>query len=274
MQSFSRIQKALKGGKPSFGGWQMLPGTNHSRAMARSGLDWITIDCEHGRIADHEMHEAAAAIAACGVSPIVRIPANEPWMVKRALDAGAHGIVVPLIYTPADAERLVQSAKFPPVGTRGFGSPFPMQNFGNISITDYLTQANDALVTIVQIETREALESVETIAAIPGVDVLLIGPFDLGNNIGRPILTAGEMHVELTDAIQRIHVAAGKAGKRTGIYCTSGQQAREFADRGFHMISVAADMMALPAYFEQTLRVARGGADADEGEKPKGPYGG
>ena len=106
------------------------------------------------------MHEAVAAIAASGVSPVVRIPANEPWMVKRALDSGAHGIIVPLLYTAEDARKLVASAKFPPQGNRGYGSPFPMGPFGNPTSSDYLQQANDALVTVVQIETKEALQNV------------------------------------------------------------------------------------------------------------------
>ncbi|KAF2869888.1 2,4-dihydroxyhept-2-ene-1,7-dioic acid aldolase-like protein [Massariosphaeria phaeospora] len=241
----------------------MLPGTNLSRAIARSGVDWICVDCEHGNIDDGEMHEAVVAIAATGVSPVVRIAANEAWMVKRALDAGAHGIVVPLIYTVDDAKRLVSSAKFPPQGHRGFGSPFSPQTFTNEPLTHYLQNANSSLLTIVQIETKSALDSVREIAAIPGVDCLLIGPFDLGNNIGRPIL--GEMHAELKSAIDRIKDAAHAEGKKVGIYCTSGEQAREFADKGFDMVSIAADMIVIPAYFSQTLAVASG-----KGEKQKG----
>lgn len=107
-----------------------------------------------------------------------------------------------------------------------------------------------------QIETASALESVAEIAAIPGVDCLLIGPFDLGNNIGRPIL--GEMHQELKDAIRRIKEAAHKEGKKVGIYCTGGEQARQFSEEGFDMISVAADMIAIPQFFGETLAVARG----------------
>jgi 4-hydroxy-2-oxoheptanedioate aldolase len=188
-----------------------------------------------------------------------------------ALDSGAHGVLVPLLYTADDARRLISSAKFPPQGSRGFGSPFPMEKFHpSLSTTNYLQQANDALVTIVQIETREALENVEEIASIDGVDVLLIGPFDLGNNIGRPILD-GSMHVELDNAIERIHEAAEKHGKRTGIYCTSGEQGKFYADKGFNMISVAADMIAIPAYFSATLAKAKGTAEG--GEKMTGPYG-
>ena len=124
----------------------MLPGANLSRAIARAGFDWVCVDCEHGNIAgmtgihcitliskacslngkdavtltadvhtDAQIHESVAAIASCGVSPIVRIPDNQGWMVKRALDSGAHGIVVPLLYTADDARKLVTSAKFPPL---------------------------------------------------------------------------------------------------------------------------------------------------------------
>ena len=179
----NHLLNSLHAGKgPSFGAWQvrysrptlraqkhthhvlqMLPGTNLSRAIARAGFDWICVDCEHGNIADHEMHESVAAIASCGVSPIVRIPANESWMVKRALDSGAHGIIVPLLYSAEDARILVQSAKFPPKGKRGFGSPFSMGTFdskGNISGLEYLQAANQSLVTCVQIETQEALNEV------------------------------------------------------------------------------------------------------------------
>lgn len=171
MQKANRLQKALSSGSGlSFGAWQMLPGGNLSRVIARAGYDWVCVDCEHGNIADHQMHESVAAIAGCGASPIVRIPANETWMVKRALDSGAHGIVVPLLYTAEEARKLVQTAKFPPIGQRGYGSPFSMGAFGNPSGVDYLQQANDALVTIVQIETKEAFENVSSGSARPDVD--------------------------------------------------------------------------------------------------------
>ncbi|PNS19825.1 preprotein translocase, SecY subunit [Sphaceloma murrayae] len=261
MQAANRLQNALRKGGATFGGWQMLPGTNISRAIARTGFDWICVDTEHGNISDDNMHECVAAIAACGVSPIVRVAANEAWMVKRALDAGAHGIVVPLLKTAEDARQIVSAAKFPPQGTRGFGSPFSMEKFhtaekGGLRQSEYYQQANDGLVTVIQIETKEALKNVDEIALVPGVDVLLIGPFDLGNNIGYPIIDS--MHEELKKAINRIHESAKKAGKRTGIYCTSGEQARDYAERGFHMISVVTDAAALPQACDAALKAAQG----------------
>ena len=191
------------------------------------------------------------------MSPVVRIAANEGWMVKRtqrhfrehshqltssfeigALDAGAHGIVVPLLNSAEDAQKLVKSAKFPPRGNRGFGSPFSPEKFGLKTLTEYLQQANDALVTIIQIETQEALHNIDSIAQTPGVDVLFIGPFDLGNNIGHPIIN-DIMADELKEAIATIKQSAQKHEKKIGMYCT-GTQARQFADEGFNMVGLDA----------------------------------
>ncbi|OAG34112.1 hypothetical protein AYO21_11753 [Fonsecaea monophora] len=227
--------------------------------MARCGFDWICIDCEHGNITDNEMHDSVHAVASVGVSPIVRIPANEGWMVKRALDSGAHGIIVPLLYTVQDAKRLVESAKFPPRGKRGFGSPFSMgafDNQGNLSAFEYMNTANDNLLTIAQIETKEAFECVEEIARVDGVDVLFIGLFDLSNNLGYSL--QGGFPPEMTAAVARILKAANDAGKKAGIYCPSGESARQYADKGFHMISAATDATALLTIMTKSLSKAKG----------------
>ena len=226
-------------------------------------------------------------IAACGVSPIVRIADNQGYLVKSeflgakwsttidhimigALDAGAHGVLVPLLYTPEDARKLVTSAKFPPQGQRGFGSPFPMASFSaEMGAGEYLQQANDVLLTIVQIETREALEHIDEIAAINGIDCLFVGPFDLGNNIGYPIID-GVMHDELHAAIAKVLKAARSANKKCGIFCTSGIQGKLYADQGFDMISIATDMHVLPAAIIEALQKSKG---LEAGPKFSGPYG-
>ncbi|KIX08152.1 uncharacterized protein Z518_02808 [Rhinocladiella mackenziei CBS 650.93] len=260
MNNANTLRKALtKGTGLSFGAWQMLPGTHLSRTIARAGFDWICIDCEHGNIADSDMHDSVHAIASCNVSPIVRIPANEGWMVKRALDAGAHGIIVPLLYSVEDARRLVQTAKFPPYGKRGFGSPFSMGAFdvkGDLSGFEYMKNANENLLTIVQIETKDALDCVEEIAQVDGIDVLFVGPWDLGNNIGHPVM--GDFDPELKEAIARILKAAQGAGKKSGIYCPSGEFAKRYADMGFQMISVVNDMTAIPTFMADSLSKAKG----------------
>jgi 4-hydroxy-2-oxoheptanedioate aldolase len=255
MQAANHLHKTLHSSSLALGAWQMLPGSNLSRILARSNPDWICVDTEHGNISDTAMHESVAAIASCGVSPIVRTVSNEGWMIKRALDAGAHGIVIPQLNNAEEARSVVRAAKFPPQGIRGFGSPFAMERFvpkggEPVSASEYLQQANEALVTIIQIETQQALDNVDAIAAVPGVDVLFVGPYDLGNSIG--------LHEELKAAIEKIHNAAKKAGKHSGIYCTDGDQARHYADRGFAMISAMTDSLALGQGVSTALGRARG----------------
>ncbi|ELQ42473.1 2,4-dihydroxyhept-2-ene-1,7-dioic acid aldolase [Pyricularia oryzae Y34] len=235
MQQANRLKQAFMTKKPAFGLWQMLPGSNISRALARTpGIDWVMVDYA-------AMHEAVPAIAAVGVSPIVRIPDFQPWMVKLQ-----------------EVKTLVSACKFPPEGTRGFGSPFAMHTFSPTpSMTTYLQSANSSLLTMVQIETREALERVAEIA--PLVDVVLVGPFDLGNNIGQPILD-GVMSQELKDAVESVRVAAERAGVVSGIFCTGPEMAKSCADAGWGMISVATDLTALMGTMEERVAVARGEA--------------
>ncbi|CAJ2512738.1 Uu.00g008570.m01.CDS01 [Anthostomella pinea] len=274
--SFARDEGA------SMGLWQTLPGSNVSRILARAGVDWVMVDCEHGNIDDAAMHEAVPAIASCGVSPLVRIPDMQGWMIKRecymfcsdegrltadegALDAGAHGILIPLLRSAEEAKKIVAAAKFPPQGQRGLGSPFAMERFNPIpTMTEYLQQANESLLTMVQIETQEALDAVDKIAAVPGIDVLFVGPFDLGNNIGHPILD-GVMKPELEQAVDRVLAATTKAGKKCGFFASSPQQVKKYADKGFHMISAALDSTVLQATLAQSLSAARGQAAPQSG---------
>lgn len=204
-------------------------------------------------------------------------------------------IIVPLLRTVEEAKQLVQSAKFPPVGQRGFGSPIALERFNPVpSFTEYLQQANDALLTIVQIETKEALESIDEIAAVDGIDVLFIGPFDLGkpcpvsrslqtrqctetdisylvvliymigNNIGEPIID-GVVTQTLKDAIAKVLDASHRAGKKCGIYSTSGEQANQFAGQGFDMITVATDYTTLGFAVQESLSIAKGVAKPKKG---------
>ncbi|KAH8886287.1 2,4-dihydroxyhept-2-ene-1,7-dioic acid aldolase [Thozetella sp. PMI_491] len=239
----------------SFGAWQTLPGANFSRAIARAGFDWVLIDCEHGNISGMER---GCYCLNWGVSPIVRIADNENWMVKRALDAGAHGILVPYLFGVADAQKLVQWREIPPMGKRGFGSPFSQGCFdatGNINGREYYENTNNTLLICIKIKTREALDCVEDIALVPGVDVLFVCPWDLGNNIGHPV--RGSFDPELRQAISRIREAAHKAGKKSGIYCPNGDVAKQYAEEGFQMITCVIDMGAIPTSMVENLTRAK-----------------
>ncbi|KAM0549859.1 hypothetical protein ACHAPJ_009106 [Fusarium lateritium] len=168
-------------------------------------------------------------------------------------------IIVPMLRTPGDAREVVRLAKFPPFGVRGFGSPLAPERFNPCpSLMDYYKFANDVLLTIIQIETREALDSISEIASVEGVDVLFVGPFDLGNNIGHPIV-GGVMDQELEEAIAKVLSAGKAAGKKVGIYCSSGEQARTYRDQGFDMMNVLTDYSALRFAASEQFSIASGG---------------
>ncbi|EME87293.1 uncharacterized protein MYCFIDRAFT_125226 [Pseudocercospora fijiensis CIRAD86] len=264
MQAANRLQKALKSGRTSLGGWQMFPGANLSRAIARTpGIDWICVDTEHGNISDAEMHESVAAIAACGISPVVRLPDGQHWMIKRALDAGAHGIIIPLLRSVEDARNIVKFSKFPPDGNRGLGSPFAMEKFAEqvpnakeVSMSQYFQEANSSIVVIVQIETASALEQIDQIAAVPGIDVCFVGPVDLGNSIGHPPQNLGVYAPELENAISKIHAATQAAAKYTAMFTGSGEQAKKYVEQGFNMVNVMTDVGAIRSSFAHAAATA------------------
>ncbi|KAL4868571.1 Pyruvate/Phosphoenolpyruvate kinase-like domain-containing protein [Aspergillus spectabilis] len=166
------------------------------------------------------MHLQIAAISSVGVSPIVRIPGSEPWMMKRALDAGAHGIMVPMCETKEQVQAIVQGCKYPPTGTRGAGAMFAHTSF-NQTPREYLTNANSNIVVILQIESRTAVENCEDIAGVEGVDMLFVGPNDLASLMGYVAFDHAGIE-EVQEAIGRVLRAAKDKGKKVcGAFCFS-----------------------------------------------------
>ncbi|KAL4933998.1 HpcH/HpaI aldolase family protein [Aspergillus undulatus] len=207
--------------------------------MPMNGIcQWVLIDCEHGAIADTEMRLSVSAIASAGSSPIVRIPSSEPWMMKRALDAGAHGIMVPMCETKEQAQAIVSGCKYPSSGTRGAGAMFAHSAF-NQSPREYLTTANENIVVIVQIESRTAIENVQEIAGVEGVDMLFVGPNDLASSMGYVAFEHGRIS-EVQEAIGRVLRAA-----------------RRWV-QGFDFVNCGADIVALQAWMGREMGWLRG----------------
>ncbi|GAW08094.1 Phosphoenolpyruvate pyruvate domain-containing protein [Lentinula edodes] len=239
--------------RPVVGSWLMLPGASLARMVAQMGYDFVLVDCEHGNLADADMHASVGAIAAQGVSPMVRIPAPENWIVKRTLDTGAHGILCPMMSTSEEARKLVSYAKFPipksqstpdtTSGIRGVGSPFAPAVFGQ-RMDDYIASANRNTFIAVQIETVEGLENCEEIARVDGIDMLFVGPNDLCSSMGYPALEHASIP-EVQDAVQRILSAAKAAGKYAGMFCTSAEQVEARYKQGFDFMNLGADVVAL-----------------------------
>ncbi|RTE77654.1 hypothetical protein BHE90_007882 [Fusarium euwallaceae] len=265
------IRTALQERQTAFGVWLTLPSSAIARSVLRSisfspspSFDWVLIDAEHGLISEKDYYELTNAIASEGASPIIRVPWNEEWMIKRALDAGCHGILTPMCHSADDARKIVQYSKYPPLGSRGYGPMFAPHCFHGLPPGQYDERANKDLLVAVQIESRSAVENVQEIAQVEGVDVLLIGPFDLAKQMG---VTRGSEEHEA--AIQKTLRAAKSAGKKTAIFCTNGAQARSRAQEGFDMVSIITDLGVLEEGMMRELAVA---ADVQPQEKERDQY--
>ncbi|KAF8204825.1 Pyruvate/Phosphoenolpyruvate kinase-like domain-containing protein [Pholiota molesta] len=245
--------------RPVIGSWMMFPGASLARMIAQMGYDFVVIDCEHGNIDDAAMHASVGAIAAENCSPLVRIPAPEYAYVKRALDTGAHGILVPFMNTAEEARKLVSYAKFPAQtkstqtsisnsssslsGVRGVGSPFAPAIFRQ-TFPEYVRTANRNTFIAVQIETLQGLEICEEIAKVDGIDMLFIGPNDLASSMGYPS-HEHESIPEVQEAIKRILAASHNAGKYAGMFCTAAEHVRVRFAQGFDLMNLAGDVVAL-----------------------------
>ncbi|KAJ3038930.1 hypothetical protein HDV00_012759, partial [Rhizophlyctis rosea] len=257
MYGANTIRRALERKGYSVGAWVMLPGTSIARTMAGMGMDWILIDMEHGNMTDATLYDAVSSIAPWGVSPIVRLPTGDHWMLKRALDTGVHGVMIPMVNTKAQAEAIVQGAKFPPMGVRGHGSPFYTAAWRSTN-AEYVTHANQETMVIVQIETVEAVRNVDEIAAVPGVDMLFIGPNDLAASLGRPP-TSEDDHPDVVSLLEKVKAAAKRHNKLVGIWASDGAMAARRLKQGFQMVSVGADVMAVVGWYSKELQIAGSG---------------
>ncbi|KAG1733373.1 Pyruvate/Phosphoenolpyruvate kinase-like domain-containing protein [Suillus paluster] len=262
------LLQAFKASKPAFGAWITLPGVLNARAVAQASphLSWVMIDCEHGLTSLQpgaaESIQAITGLGPSAPSALVRIPAtglsdSTSWQIKYALDAGARGVLVPMVSNAEKAREIVADSRFPPGGRRGFGSPFT-HGVWSINAAEYIKSANDNVVIMIQIETKEGVQNVDAIAAVDGIDCLFIGPYDLSLCLGYPP-PSPDPHPDVEIVIQNILKAAHKEGKKCAIYCTSGKQSLKRAEEGFDIINVTSDIGAMTESVAANLTAAVGG---------------
>ncbi|KAK5128170.1 hypothetical protein LTR08_004096 [Meristemomyces frigidus] len=231
-----------------------IPSVRQAQIVSLTGLDGIIIDCEHGHIGDDAMHNSVAAISALGVSPVIRVRGPAHDILKRALDTGAHGIMVPQINTAEEAQQVVQSSKFPPQGGRGQGSAFPAIGHG-LTTPEYMRSANETIVTMIQIETRAGVENVDAICAVPGVDLVFIGPNDLAQALLGYTPARGD-EPEFVAAVDKIVEAGRKHGKWVGRMVNDGAVAKE-AKKTYDTVAITGDTKAVQNWYISALEVAR-----------------
>lgn len=245
------LKARWKAGDVTLGAWCMMPGALSAEALARLGFDWVLIDMQHGGMDYQTAVEMIRAIDLSDAIPVVRVPWNDPGIIGRVLDAGALGVVIPMIQTIDDAKRAVDACLYPPVGRRSFGPVRVGLRDGN----GYFGTANSRVCVIPMIETSDALACVEEIAAVPGVDAVFVGPFDLsvalglppGDNDGQPAFDA---------AIRKVAAAAKKAGVATAVLSNVKVAPLRIA-QGFQMISITTDISAMSMAASGDLKAIR-----------------
>lgn len=219
------------------GTWCNLGSSLTAEMAGSAGFDWVLLDMEHGTGDFGNLVHQLQALESTPSAPVVRIPWNDAVWIKRVLDIGAAGVMVPYVNTATEAQQAARAMRYPPSGTRGAARMTRATTFG-VTFPDYFQRANDELLTIVQLETQEAVENAAEIARVDGVDVLFVGPLDLSVNLGAaeqldtPVFRA---------AIQRVVTACRDAGKAAGILAfTPAHAEQSFAD-GFTFVALGSD---------------------------------
>jgi 4-hydroxy-2-oxoheptanedioate aldolase len=224
--------------------WLAIPSAHSTRLLTHFAVDWLVVDAEHTPLDNATLFQMVSTIAdANGPVPLVRIAQSSSENIKQALDAGAMGVIAPMINTAAEAAQVVAWAKFPPLGQRSFGSAYTPRMFG-ASNAEYIQIARDQTLVMVQIESQTALPNLDSIFSTPGVDLAFVGPVDLSISLGLDPIPENTNPI-LLDAIQLILNAAQKHKMPLGIYCSNGQAASMRIQQGFQFVNVTSDVNAM-----------------------------
>lgn len=231
------FKRALKAGKAQIGLWSSLSSNYSVEVIAGAGFDWILLDSEHSPNDLESLLTQLQAAAPYATTPVVRVPWNDMVTIKRVLDIGVQSLLVPYVSTAEEARNAVSYTRYPPKGLRGVAGTTRATRFGRIK--DYARRAHEELCLLVQVETQQALDQIEAICAVEGVDGVFIGPADLHASLGYTGETANPKVLPLIDeALRRIR----KAGKAPGILSPVEADAKRFLECGALFVAVGADV--------------------------------
>ena len=235
------LKKTLKSGQVQLGIW-LTSGTGILAELAgTAGFDWCLIDGEHGPNTVSEILPQLQALAISGTPAVVRVANAEAWMIKQVLDLGCQTVVVPMVDDAQTADAMARAMRYPPQGNRGMGASLARATgFG--AVADYPHTANDQVCLLVQAESAQAVENIDAIAAIEGVDGVFVGPADLSADMGYP---GQPDHPEVEAAIDHLIARTVAAGKIAGIITFDESRLNEYAEKGVTFLGVGGDMMVL-----------------------------
>jgi len=237
----------------ALGGWLTVPSGVSAEIMAHAGFDWVCVDMQHGLIGDAQMLQMLQGVASAPSVPLVRVPRNEPGIIGKCLDAGAWGIIVPMVNSREEAEAAVAACRYAPLGIRSYGPLRANYSAG----PGYFARANDQVACIVMVETRVAVDNVEAIVSVPGVDAVYIGPADLSITLG---LSPAPDHDEaiFTDALACVLDACQRHDVVPGIAGNAHTAVKRLA-QGFRLVEVASDAGLLGVGAGTALQAVRPG---------------
>ena len=244
-------KEKLRNGEPSFGTWLSLGNLHATRVLARLGFDWLTLDIEHSAFDWNQATTIFSAVADAGCIPLARVPEGTHHYIKRVLDAGAWGIVVPMVDTVEQAKIAIAAAKYPPEGNRSVGGGMHSLNF-DTTAGDYFAAANDEILVVLQTESPQGVENAEEIYSLPGCDAIFIGPNDLRFQMRAPDGTfpTPEEHEAM---VQRVIEVGKKVGTPTGIHAMDPESALDRASQGMQFLAVGSDLRMMTFKAQETV---------------------
>jgi len=247
MKSF---KQKLKGSKFILGSWMTLGVPAIAEIMVKRGFEWLAIDMEHTSITFSQAEELIRVIDLAGSVPLVRVSENNPVAIKRVMDSGAYGVIVPMVNSSQDAFRAVSSVRYPPQGERGVGL-FRAQGYG-LDFEQYKKWLTEESVVVVQIEHIKAIENLEEILAVEGVDASIIGPYDLSASMGYP---GDYERKEVKRAVERYQNVCRKLNKPAGYHVvpSDANMLKEKIDQGFIFLAFGVDTIFLGSNIKQQL---------------------
>lgn len=223
-------------------GWLAIPSSFSAEVMAHQGFDSLVVDIQHGAVDYQTAVTMLQAICTTPVIPMARVPWNDPAVLMKILDAGAFGVVCPMVNNAEQAEALVRACKYPPRGYRSCGPIRAKYSCG----ADYLDHANDNTLVIPQIETAQGLDNLDRILEVPGIDAVYVGPSDLAMALGSHART-GQDHALVVAAKKRVAETCNRHGKIPGIHTPSAESAFKAVEEGYRFVTVASDERFLAA---------------------------
>jgi 4-hydroxy-2-oxoheptanedioate aldolase len=234
------VKQALKAGRPSVGTWLSMGSIVAARFLARAGFAWLTVDIEHSLVDWETAAHMFGAIADAGCVALARVPSSRHDHIKRVLDNGAHGIVVPMVMSRQEALDSVAAAKYPPVGNRSVGGSVHVLNF-QATTAEYFSRANDEVLVVLQCEHIQAVEQADAIFSVPGIDAIFVGPNDLAASMrsadGKP--PSGEA---TSQAMKHILATCKKHGVAAGVHCFSPEEVRARIEEGWQFLAINSEL--------------------------------